>query len=261
MQIGPRIRIGGTVGQIGQKVKLGAGKVLSNPIVDGVAGAFLGPAAAAGLGGLGRALDTSGGSVGVGDIAGGALRGGVAGYAGSKLGGILKGGIGGIANSVGGASSAAGDVDMGGSAAGEAGGASGGSGWWDKAKGLLLGGGNDGQGNLGVLGDWLGKANAATGGGSGLDKGLLIAAIADAAATKKRQTDLQNKGLEYATDAYSAKQPLRHRGLELMQDETAPDLSSIFVNPKNPYNKTVPVPQVGTRVPLGAPVVPTSGTY
>jgi hypothetical protein len=71
IQIGPRIRVGGTLGKIGQKVKIGAGKVLANPVVD-TALAFVpgvGPGVAAGARALGTALDTSHGSVGLGTIA------------------------------------------------------------------------------------------------------------------------------------------------------------------------------------------------
>jgi hypothetical protein len=126
-----------------------------------------------------------------------------------------------------------------------------GSSWIDKAKSIFTGGGTDGTGNYGIFGDLAGKAGQVLGGGagSGLDKGLTAAAILDMALTRKRQQDLQNKGIDYATNAYNEKAPLRKRGLELMLDEQAPDLSSIFVNPKNPYNKTVPIPTVGSSVP------------
>lgn len=90
IQIGPRIRIGGSVGKLGQKAKLATGKVLSNKIVQGVVGATLGPWAAAAAGGLGKALDTSEGRVGLSDLAKGTAVGGVSGLAGMGVKNIGK---------------------------------------------------------------------------------------------------------------------------------------------------------------------------
>lgn len=86
IQIGPRIRIGGTVGKVGQNIKIGVGKVAkaAAPIAALVPG--VGPLAAAGLAAGGTALDTSKGRVGLGNIVkAGALTGGL-----SKLGGLAK---------------------------------------------------------------------------------------------------------------------------------------------------------------------------
>lgn len=65
MQIGPRIRVGGTLGKIGQEAKIGAGKVLSNKYVD--AGLALipgvGPGISAAANAAGHVLDTSNGGI------------------------------------------------------------------------------------------------------------------------------------------------------------------------------------------------------
>jgi len=264
-QIGPRIRVGGTLGKIGQNIKIGAGKVASNPIVQGIAGATLGPGAAAAIGGLGKVLDTSHGSVGVGDIAGGAIKGGAAGYAGSKLGSAVKSGIGSLPGALG-SSGSDGEMPMGmGNPDGSAAPAGGDSSWWEKAKGVFSGPGNDGQGNFGVLGDLSGKGGdllgkgqemLGGGGGTGLDKALLLAMIVDAAAKAKRQRELEDKGLAYATDAYDAKHPLRMQGLSMMQSQQTPDLSFLN-NAANPYTKTVTPFNVSAKTP----VLPKGGTY
>jgi hypothetical protein len=276
IQIGPRIRIGGSVGKVGQKIKIGAGKVLGNPLVD-TALAFVpgvGPGLAAGARGLGTALDTSNGSVGLGTIAKNtAMQYGI-GKVATSIPGIVKAGA--SALGIGGGSSAGGASGGGaddsyddGSSEGEgyndggSGGGGGGSSLWDKAKGIFLGGGSDGKGNFGMLGDLAGKAGDVLGGAGGglLDKALLAASIADAAGQRKKKEDLQKEGLGYTKDAYSARQPLRQRGLELLQDEAPTNLSSIFSNPANQYTKAVPTPQVGTRVPMTPPKLPSGGTY
>jgi hypothetical protein len=104
------------------------------------------------------------------------------------------------------------------------------------------------------------KLNDLTGGGSMLVKSLLAAAIWKAMDDEKHRRDLQSKGLSFATDAYSAKSPLRRRGLELAQDESAPDVSRIFVNPQKPYNKPRVPYQLSAKAPIGAPVMPPQGS-
>lgn len=82
-QIGPKIRVGGTLGKIGQNVKIATGKALSNPIVDAALNFVpgVGPGLAAGLATAGKALDTSHGSVSLGSLA----KTGGASYLGGKL--------------------------------------------------------------------------------------------------------------------------------------------------------------------------------
>jgi hypothetical protein len=219
------------------------GTVAKNPIVDLGIGAFLGPGAAAAAKGLGT-LMAPGGNLGS------AALGTAEGYGLGKVGQLGKTALSsvlgtGSAAAAPGAAGAAGAA----SATGASPAASSG-GFLDSLKSLL--------GKAGILGgDVLGAVNGATGGGSLVDKGLLAAAVADAAATKKRQQDLQDQGLSYATDAYSAKQPLRQQGLSLLQSQTAPDLS-FLANSANPYTAAHALPTpVGPKVP----VLPTTGTY
>lgn len=105
-QIGPRIRVGGSVGKIGQNVKIAAGKALSNPYVDGALALIpgVGPGISAAAGAAGRVLDTSDGGLhgvsGIGSLASGAAKGYAAGWGAEKLAGML-GGLGGGSNAVG----------------------------------------------------------------------------------------------------------------------------------------------------------------
>jgi len=93
IQIGPRIRVGGTLGKIGQNLKIGAGKVLKNPIVSGLSTFIpgVGPGIAALSNALGTALDTSGGSVSPLDVLLGAGKGYAAGKLAEAIPGIWKG--------------------------------------------------------------------------------------------------------------------------------------------------------------------------
>ena len=236
-QIGPRIRIGGTVGKIGQNVKntvthaatdIGhtVGSVASNPWVQGLTEAALmasgvgAPAAAAIMAAEkgGGALLKKGGNIG--DAVKGGVTGAAMGYGGAKVGGLLRSSLGigsqvPLSGAMGGGGGAAGDV-IGGDASGipgigadgnvvdpstglPAGG--GGSSWWDKAKSVFGGA----------------KDAIAGGKGSPLDKVLAGAGLVSSYLDKKRQEDLQNKGLAYATDSYSERAPLRQFGLSMLQ--------------------------------------------
>jgi hypothetical protein len=269
-QIGPKIRIGGTIGKIGQDIKEGAGKVLSNPLVD-TALAFVpgvGPGLAAGARGLGTALDTSNGSVGLGDILKNTAEQYGIGKVATSLPGLVKSGASGIAKA------GASVLGIGGSS-GSSGGTVPGGTWYDPETGEQVPAGTPGaiespddyvQPSSGFLddikkaitsgGDVLGAINKATGGGSLIDKGLLAAAVADAAATKQRQESLQDKGLSYATDAYDAMKPLRQQGLSMLQQQTAPDLSFV-ANAQNPYTRSPNIAPLSGKTPI----LPTGGTY
>jgi hypothetical protein len=201
-----------------------------------------------------------GGNIGQG-LRGGA-EGAVMGYGASKLGGLARGAMG-LGGSVG---SADGDYVAGSAptASGGGGGLSGlASSAWQKAKGIVSGGGTDNQGSFGLAGDLAGKVGGAVGGGGLADKALLALAIWQAAKDREKKEGLQNQGLAYATDAYSARQPLRHRGLELLQDESSsPDLSGIFKNAANPYTRERVPYQVSSGIPASPPVkVPEKSTY
>lgn len=88
MQIGPRIRVGGSLGKLGNKVKKGIQKVASNPWVQAGLGVVTGGATVPLLAGaLGGGLKEH---AGFGDVASGAIKGGAAGYGGSKLKGVFN---------------------------------------------------------------------------------------------------------------------------------------------------------------------------
>ncbi len=210
------------------------GEVASNPLVDAGIGAFLGPGAAAAAKGLGT-LIAPGGNVGKAAVGAGE------GYLLGKGGQLVKSGV---SSLLGTATPALNDgfASDGTTGTGSPGGGS--TGLLSTIESALSGAGGD-------ISSVLGKLNSATGGGNGLQKLLLAAAVADQAATRERQTDLQNKGLGFATDAYNANAPLRTRGAALLAGAPAQDLSSIFTNPENPYTKSVPSPRLGTAVPAG----------
>lgn len=203
LQIGPRIRVGGTVGKIGQNIKIGTGKVLSNPIAQGIIGATLGPGAAAAAGGLGRALDTTNGGSGIGDIALSGLKG----YGAGKVGQVVKG------------------VGSGIKAGFDAGGVTGAL----KAgvgklplSGLVGGAGGDGGFDLGNLGTLASGAIGAYQVGKERD-------AADA---------LTNRGLDTAHQAYDAKAPLRQMALSQLLNPTHTNLAGRFAtNAHNPFAK------------------------
>lgn len=238
-QIGPRIRIGGSVGNAAQKLKEGTGKVLSNKYVGMglslVPGVGPGLAAAANM--AGHAMDTSDGGINDwGDI-GTMAKDAAMVYGGGKA-------LGGVKSLLGS------KVPIG-----------------EKLKGLVMrGGGSDGKGNWGVAGDLAGKLGGddglldslvghgkdivgGLGGGQGLvDKTLLAGAVAAAAADRQKQSQMIDEAKGYATKSYNDRAPLRTRALAAFADPSSAankpaDLSTIFSNPGSVYNK------VGPRVP------------
>ena len=251
-QIGPRIRVGGTLGKIGQNAKIGLGKLEKSvaPLAMFVPG--VGPALAAGLEASGNIMDTSNGGLHLNNLPGVALK--TAGmYAGGKVAQGLEGKLAGtslgksLLGKVGlGTKVPIGDAGYGGVTMipGPGGssfpmpssvpGVTGGSSWWDKAKSVFSGGGSDGKGAFGSVGDFLGGGNP-----SGLDKVLLGAGIVDQALQRRKQQDLLNKGLQYETDAYDAKAPLRSSGLTALENG--------LTNSPNPYLQRY----LSTKTPVG----------
>ena len=251
-QIGPRIRVGGTLGKIGQQAKIGLGKLEKGvaPLAMFVPG--IGAPLAAGLVASGNILDTSNGGLHLNNLPGVALKtaGMYAGgkiangleskFAGSGLGKSLLGKVG-LGDKIPVGNAGYGGVTM---VPGPGGGSfpmpssvpgvTGGSSWWDKAKSVFSGGGSDGKGAFGSVGDFLGGGNP-----SGLDKVLLGAGIVDQALQRKKQQDLLNKGLKYETDAYDAKAPLRTSGLTALENG--------LTNSPNPYLQRY----LSTKTPVG----------
>lgn len=225
IQIGPRIRVGGTLGKIGQDVKIGAGKVLSNPLVDAgltfIPG--VGPGIAAAAGGLGKALDTSHGSVGVGDIAKGALTG----YAAGTAGQALKGGL----------SAVKGAYDVGGMAGA-------GKMALSKLTGAPMPGGAPGAAPGGGGGGLLGKV-AGFLGDNALPLGVGAMGAAQVGMERNEADKLTNRGIDSAHQAYDAKAPLRQMALSQLMNTQAPDLTGRFsTGAVNPYAKKLPMSAV-----------------
>jgi hypothetical protein len=285
-RLGVHVKLGGTVGNALNSLGNGAvnatkavghtvGEIASNPLVQGLSAAALAatgvgaPAAAAILAAEkgGGALLKPGGNIGQG-IKGG-ITGAVEGYGASKLGGLARSALGsglGIGSKVALGGAANGDaatpfdevmrdergqplpMDENGTPYVPDGADPGqytndnGGGWTEKVQGIL------------------GKAGNVLGGGkmSGLDKILSVAGIANAAYDKKHQQDLENKAIDYSTDAYSARQPLRRQGLSLLQHQETPDLS-FLENSANPYTKMHKVTPF--NVSAKTPLLPTSGSY
>lgn len=226
-QIGPRIRVGGTIGKIGQDVKIGAGKALSNPIVDAALAMIpgVGPAISAAAGATGRVLDTSQGGLhgvnGVVELA----KGGAQGYAAGKLG-----------NAVSGAARTGGIKAVGSLAMKKALGTGGGA--------PLPGGGSEsdpyGDGHPEIFdpsavpgahgGGWMDTVGSFLGNhGMDIAKGALGAGAAyEGYQNNKRSNQLTNDALS-----------------KLNANPQAPDLSPIFADQGNPYARNRKIPVVG----------------
>jgi hypothetical protein len=250
-QIGPRIRVGGTLGNIGQQAKIGLGKVASNPFVDGALGFIpgVGPGLSAAANMAGRALDTSNGGLHGMDGVMSLVKGGATGYAAGMAGNAIRGAAGKALSAGMGAFGG-----HGGSADGSVAptqdqidadpyGDGNPSGAGLDANGMPLPGGSGGQSLLdrlkGLVGG-AGKAFAgAAGGGKGgiLDTLLAGAGVASQAKDRARMQGVQNDAINYAKSGYDEKAPLRARALaQLSSDQPTSDLSSIFSNPGNPYD-------------------------
>ena len=222
-QIGPRIRIGGSVGKLGQKAKIGVGKALSNKyvgiglsLVPGV-----GPGLAAAANAAGNIMDTSDGGIhSVGDVGKLALDAGSV-YAGGKLAGGLKSGLGALRSGRGIGSALKTSVGMGGGSGGEIAGVSGGD----------IAGADPSR--FRQIGGFL-KDNART----IADYGKLGEGIYD-----RYQ---QNQDRKMAEEEYRALAPLRDAGMRGLLDTSRPDVSSIFADDLNPNGRYRRV-NVGSR--------------
>lgn len=204
LQIGPRIRIGGTVGKIGEKIKgvlPGVGSMIGGSMIPG--GNLVGSAIEGATNGKG-ALNQIGSDFKKGAINTAAILGGKA---------LL--------------------------------GAGGGGSLLDKLKGILGSGGD-------LFGKLVGGGE--DGGGSGLlDKALLAGTLASNVADKQRQEGFQTRAANYATDPFDAKSGIRSKALGMLNDDSTSDLSSIFSNPGNVYDRQKRgLPALTDRVPAAA---------
>ena len=247
-QIGPRIRVGGTLGKIGQKAKIGLGKLEKTIAPAAMFIPGFGPALAAGLEASGNVLDTSNGGLHMNNLPGVALK--TAGmYAGGKLAGALEGKLAGstlgkpMLGSVGlGNKVPIGDAGYGGMSSlssaipqsalegvmqPQAGGAdSEDPAWLHVAKGIYGGVKHAGTGGAG--------SNT-----SGLDKLLLGASVVDRAIERNKINGLYHKGEQYAEDSYNQRAPLRNTSLSVLEHS--------FTNSPNPYTQRY----LSTKTPVG----------
>lgn len=214
MQIGPRIRIGGSVGKIGQKVKIGVGKVAQKaaPIVS-----IFNPALGAAVGAAGDVLDTSEGGFSFKKAALDAGRN----YAIGKVAGGLKSGVSALRSGQGIGAAAKSAVGMGASGGGELAGIEGGN--------IAA---SDPSRFRSVV-DFLGKHKDT---------------IADIGQVGESVYDRyqENQDRKTAEERYRALQPLRDQAVAGLMDTSRPDLSGIFADPTNPQARYRRV-NVGSR--------------
>lgn len=202
MQIGPRIRVGGTLGHLGQEVKIGAGKVAkaAAPVVS-----FFNPAIGAALAAGGTALDTSHGAVNPLDIAKGAIMNGGLGALGrgvSMIPGVSSishlPGIGGVVNAAEGIGNEIGNSGIGSAIKG--------------AAGKLL------PGVEGALGGIVQHAESDPLGTLGMVNSAMDA---------QHARDLQGKAEQLALDNYNSRSALRAQALKGLLNPTVPNLSGV----------------------------------
>lgn len=227
MQIGPRIRIGGSVGKVGQKLKIGAGKVLSKsaPLVS-----FINPAWGAAAGAVGDALDTTDGRF---DIGRAAMNAGKS-YGMGKIGGkVLKKipGVDKLAGKTPGVSSIAGGLRNkipGGDQIGNALEA------MQSVDGPLSLGGEE-PGRFRRLGDFL-SANK--------DDILDYAGALGSAYQGYQEGEREDELFKRNRAEFERLRPLRDAGMQGLMNTTRPDLSSMFVQEPARYRRV----NVGSRV-------------
>jgi hypothetical protein len=243
-QIGPRIRVGGTLGAIGEGVKQNLGQVAK---IAAVPVSFVNPALGAALAVGGRALHTNEGAAGVGDLVGA----GVKNYATGKIGSAVLGGVrralpaigGAIAGRAVGGGAPATDVNGGSMIPGgpdfdpSSGGAGGGGGMpWEQILAAVTGGGTQGGGGI----DWgslLGKVGGFVK-DNGLDlamAGLATAQGVNAAKASSRAGGFQDKAINLAEQNWAAGAPLRAAGTTRLLTPKAANLSSVYTDPSNPF--------------------------
>lgn len=227
IQIGPRIRIGGSIGKFGQNLKVGAGKLLKTvaPAASFIPG--VGPLAAAGLAAAGTAMDTSKGRVGLGDIAGA----GVKSYGVGRAAGLLSKipGVGAIGEKLSGIPGV-----------GRAGQILGGV--RDKVSDVLP---NlpDGMNSINDIPGYGRAKQMLTGGGGGegggmsvMDKILLGGTIAATAEDAMRRRGFEDRAIGHAEGSYNSRAPLRGRALAMLEKDVRPDHSGLFADPGNVYD-------------------------
>jgi hypothetical protein len=225
IQIGPKIRIGGSLGKVGEGVKAVAGKAKDaygqiNPVAGAVYDAVDGKNAGE-IGGnfIGRSKTNAEAAA----IAGAAY--------------LAPGAIGAIAGST------AGQVGIGAAEMG-----------MDAIKDVLGKGGS-------IVGDYLkdaagkvlGKVTDFAKGASPLDVAMIALAAQQGVQSAKasaRAGELSDKALKLADDRWATGAPLRDKGMAGLLTPATPDLSATYADPTNPFART------RLNMPASAPPIP-----
>lgn len=247
MQIGPRIRVGGTLGKIGQQAKIGVGK-LAQPI--GQAVSLVNPALGTAISTAGDVLDTTDGKFSVGKAAKNA----VFQYGVGKTGDLLR--------KIPGANRVLSPIqnlrdklpegvrEAGTSVAHSVFGGSSGD---EKLPPVQIG--HDAQGNP-IYNPGQGPdASSGQSGGGGFwnflskhkDDILDYGKAAEDIYGRYRRVKAEDKANKLAEQDYLARKPLRDASIAAFLDTSRPDLSSVFADPQNPTGR-YRVVNVGSRV-------------
>lgn len=249
IQIGPRIRVGGSVGHFGEQLKQQVGHAAQ---IAAVPVSFVNPGLGAALAVGGRALHTNEGAAGIGDLVGA----GVKNYATGKLGNLALSGV-------------KRALPLAGSLIGRAGGGGAGGAAADatdvSGAGMIpggpdfdpsSGGGNGAPDLLGSLGgllphgkdggiDWMQLGAAGLAGLQGYQS----------AQAAGRAGDLEEQALAHANELWAAGAPLRERGMAGILNPTRTPLDDVYQDPTNPFvrKKATPAPIAGAT-PLRRPL-------
>ena len=214
MQIGPRIRVGGTLGKIGQKAKIGVGK-LAQP-VGKVVGVF-NPALGTAISTAGDILDTTDGKFNFKKAAKNA----VIQYGASKLANVGGKKILGALKRGGDTASMAGDIGLpGGDIASAA----------EPGRFRSI---------IGTAGKFLGGSD-----GFGMDDVLKYGKAAGDAFGAYEDRERFGRMEDIANREYAAGAPMRDAGRQMLMDQSRPDLSGVFTEQPQRYRKIT----VGSRV-------------
>jgi hypothetical protein len=228
IQIGPRIRVGGSVGHFGEQLKQNLGQVAK---IAAVPASFVNPGLGALLAVGGRALHTNEGAAGVGDLVGAGLKNYATGKVGSAVLGGVKRALPAVAGAIAGSGAGGGggalpttDVNGAGMIPGgpdfdpASGGASGGGGALE-GLGALLPHAKDGSI------DWMQL-------GAG---GLAALQGYQSAQAAGRAGDLENQALAHANELWSAGAPLREQGMASILNPRRVPLGDVYRDPTNPF--------------------------
>lgn len=272
MQIGPRIRVGGTLGKVGKVATLGLsgggltkvghaiGDAQNNPLVKGLEAAALTatgvgiPAAAGILGGaglVGGAIRSGGGIKGaLTQGAQGALTGGAAGLVRPAF-GAVKSGLMSVGSKLlpGGMPSTGQSEDD----------------FYNEANGIVTGGSSNplvSVGKSALSGMAPKNKDGSIDYGALLKLGIGAGTAYEGYKSNQQATDDRKKALDLASAQYNANAPLRAQATQGLQQTQRPDLSPLFAD-GNPY-KPKPTPIVPPIAPSGLMTVgrrpmPTTG--